>query len=297
MYSFALAPLTAGRHKISQAIGFMMLSVAMYAFQDVLVKSLPADISVAQIVFLRGIFAFIPIIALAFAENDLNLRTSKWGLHLCRSLFSSLALICFIASFRMLPLAEAYTLTFSCPIFMTALCIPLLKEKVSLQRWLAIGLGFIGVLTMMRPGTATFQIGGGLALLGGFFYAISLIYVRALSSTESNTLIVATFTLMSIVLSGICLPFSWTPIDHEIYVSFAIIGTLGGTAQYAMTQAFRLAPVSVIAPFDYASLLWALSLGYLVWGDLPDALMIAGGCTIIASGLYLIHHEKKPTLA
>ena len=296
MFSNSLASLNVRQQNVNQAIGFMLISVALYASQDVLIKSLPVNLSLIQIVFFRSIFAFIPILIFALRDNDFTFVSQKWGMHLLRSLFSSLALICFIASFRMIPLADAYSLTFSCPLFMTALCVAFLKEKVPLQRWFAVSLGFVGVLIIMRPGTTAFQIGGMVALLGGFFNAVSLIYVRALSGTESNTLIVSTFTLMSVLLSGILVPFYWQPMDTVVLLPLVVIGILGGTAQYAMTQAFRQAPVSVVAPFDYAALLWALGFGYLFWGDLPNWYMATGCVIVIGSGMYLIQHEKNTSL-
>lgn len=286
----------ARQQNLSLAIMMMMFSVAMYATQDVFVKLLPPEISVVQICFFRALFSFIPIGLLAFAENPGTLfKTDQWGLHFWRSLFALFALFCFIAAFRMIPLAEAYTLTFSCPFFMTALCIPLLKEKVPYWRWLAVFTGFSGVLIMMRPGAGVLQIGSLFAIAGGFFYAISLILVRKLSHhhQDSNTLIVATFCLLSVLLLLPLLPFVWQPMDLQTTLRLVLIGILGGTAQYGMTQAFRLAPVSQIAPFDYAALLWALGFGYFIFNEVPDTIMIFGGMLIVGAGLLILRSESR----
>src|SRR5260221_2661305 len=132
--------------RLQRAVAFMMLSVATYAIQDVFVKLLPPEISVWQISFFRGIFALIPIAMVAFFEDKKPaFKTDHWKLHMLRSFFSCLALFFFIGAFRLIPLADAYTLTFSCPIFLAAFSIPLLKEKVPLANWLAILTGFCGV--------------------------------------------------------------------------------------------------------------------------------------------------------
>ncbi len=280
------------------AVLMMMISVATYATQDVLVKLLPPEIPVIQICFFRAVYAFIPIVGFTLIENPKTVfKTEQWGLHFWRSLFSCLALYCFIASFRLVPLAEAYTLTFSCPLFMTALCIPMLRERVPFWRWIAVISGFAGVLVMMRPGSGILEVGGMFALSGGFFYAISLIFVRQLSHhhQDSNTLIVGTFTVMSALLTLPFLPFVWQPVDVDVLPRLVLIGVLGGTAQYAMTQAFRMAPVSQIAPFDYVSLIWAVGFGYFIFHEIPDFYMIAGAVLIIGSGLLILKSEKLQT--
>jgi len=277
------------------AVGLMMLSVATYATQDVLVKFIPHEISLIQICFFRAVFAFIPIIVFSMLENRKTMfQTDQWPMHFWRSLFSCLALICFIASFRLIPLAEAYTLTFSCPLFMTAMSIPLLREKVPLWRWIAVIAGFLGVVIMMRPGSGVLDLGGVFALVGGFFYSFSLILVRKLSHhhQDSSTLIVGTFTLMSALLTLPFLPFVWQPMETEVLVKLVLIGILGGTAQFAMTQAFRLAPVSQIAPFDYAALLWAVAFGYIFFHEVPDVYVYLGAALIIGGGLAIVRSDK-----
>ena len=281
-------------NNIPRAIMFMMLSVAAYATQDVFIKLLPSEISVIQICFFRGVFSFIPIIIFSrFEKKKQFLRTDSIWLHFWRSLVSTLALFCFIGAFRLIPLAEAYAITFSCPLFMTLLCIPILREKVSRQRWLAVITGFIGVLVVMQPGQEALQLGGLLALLGGLFYAISLVLIRHLSDRDNNTMIIVTFNLMSTSICAALLPFNWEPFELEFLSHFVAIGVLGGCAQYAMTQAFRTGAVSAIAPFDYIALLWALGYGYFIWNEAPDVNTILGSVLIILAGLYIIRHERR----
>ena len=285
-------------NNIPLAVMFMMISVATYATQDVVVKLLPPEITIIQICFFRGIFSFIPIMVMVIFEKEKRfLKTDQPGLHVLRTIASSLSLLCFISAFRLIPLTEAYAITFSCPLFMTLLCIPILKEKVSSQRWLAVIVGFIGVLVVMRPGQDAIHIGGIIALFGGLFYAVSLILIRHLSDRDNNTMMILTFNIMSTLICGALLPFNWVDFDLSLLPHFLLIGILGGSAQYAMTQAFRTGPVSAIAPFDYVALLWAVGYGYFIWDDIPDAYVIVGSLLIVGAGIYIVRHEKKALFA
>ncbi len=280
-------------HRHLPAVAFMMVSVGLYATQDVLVKFLPEGVSLTEIIFFRSLFAFLPIaLFYPFEMKKKVFRTTKPYAHLARSFFSTVALFFFIASFRIMPLADAYALTFSTPLFLALLALPLLKEKLSFQRVTAVIIGFGGVLIMLRPHGA-FEWEGLIPLSGGFFYAVSLIQVRALSKEDSNTLIVFTFTLMSTVASFLLLLFTDPSLHWELLPRMLVIGFLGGSAQYAMTQAFRLAPVSSIAPFDYAAMIWAVVYGYLFWGDAPDLPLMLGASLVIVAGLALIRHERR----
>ena len=281
-------------NNIPLAVMFMMLSVATYAIQDVIVKLLPPEITVIQICFFRAVFSFIPIGIMCMFEKERRFfRTASPGLHFWRALASTLSLLCFVGAFRLIPLTDAYAITFSCPLFMTLMAIPMLKEKVSLQRWTAVVLGFVGVLIVMRPGHTAVQFGGIVALFGGFFYAISLVLVRRLSDRDNNSMIVLTFNCMSIIVCAVLLPFNWVPLDLALLPKFAVIGILGGSAQYAMTHAIRTAPVSAIAPFDYVALIWGTVFGYAIWHDIPDVYVIFGSILIVGAGIYIIRHEKK----
>lgn len=245
----------------------MMLSVGTYAFQDVIVKWVACEVSLRQIIFFRSLFALIPILVVSRILKEPLWFSLKHihqpRKHFLRAFFSFLALICFIYAFTQMPLANAYTLTFAAPLLMTALSVPLLHEKVKLYRWVCVMIGFIGVVVVAQPGTEGFKWGSLVAFLGGFTYAISLILVRELSHTESNLMIVLTFTCLSLLFSLPFVLFAWNPLTLAQWGWLILIGILGGSAQFSMTQAFRLSAVSLIAPFDYAALLWAIAFDYL----------------------------------
>jgi drug/metabolite transporter (DMT)-like permease len=170
---------------------------------------------------------------------------------------------------------------------------PLLGEQVGVRRWSAVVVGFMGVLLMTRPGAEALAPGALLALSGAVFYALAMISIRKLSRTEHPTAIVFYFTLFATLAAAASLPFGqWvTPKSLTDLGLLITIGLIGGFAQFAMTHAFRLAPIAIVAPFDYLAVVFAMVLGYAVWGDLPDAWILGGAAVVILSGLYILHRE------
>jgi drug/metabolite transporter (DMT)-like permease len=171
--------------------------------------------------------------------------------------------------------------------------VPLLGEKVGIRRWSAVVIGFIGILVMTRPGAGVFEPAALFAIGGALFYALAMISVRRLSMTEPAAAIVFYFTLFATAVGALSLPFQWVTPDVQGFLMLAGIGLIGGFAQLAMTQAFRLSPVAVIAPFDYGALVFAVGFGYLIWDDVPDEFIIVGSLIVIASGLYILHRETR----
>jgi drug/metabolite transporter (DMT)-like permease len=219
------------------------------------------------------------------------LRTRRPRDHILRGIVGVTAMGLVFTSFKLLPLGEAVALTLSGPIFLTALSVPLLGEKVGLRRWSAVIAGFIGVLIMTRPGAGLFNPAALFALGGAVFYALAMISVRWLSATEPAATTVFYFTLFATAAGALTLPFQWQTPDLSGFCLLAGIGLIGGVAQMAMTQAFRMAPASIIAPFEYLALVFAGTIGYLVWREVPDAFVLVGSAVVIASGLYILHRE------
>jgi drug/metabolite transporter (DMT)-like permease len=213
-----------------------------------------------------------------------------WG-QVTRAAVGLLSMLCFFKAFALLPLGDAVALAMSGPIFLTALSVPLLGERVGIRRWSAVVVGFLGVVIMTRPGSGSLQLGAALAIGGAVFYALAMVSVRRLSATEGSTAIVFYMALFSTVATGIVLPFFWVDPDARGWMLLVAIGLLGGVAQMLMTQAFRFAPVATIAPFEYLALVYATGLGYLIWGDIPDVWIIGGAAVVVASGLYILHRE------
>jgi drug/metabolite transporter (DMT)-like permease len=278
----------------ARGIRHMILAVFLFSCMDALIKWAAADYPIGQIVFFRNAVALTPLFFYLRGGGGVGiLRTSRPGGHVLRGVVGVSAMICIFTAFALMPLADAVALSLSGPIFLTALSVPLLGEKVGIRRWSAVVVGFVGILIMTRPGIGVFQPAALLAIGGALFYALAMISVRRLSMTEPAASIVFYFTLFATVVGALSLPFQWVTPDLLGFMALAGIGLIGGFAQLAMTQAFRLSPVAVIAPFDYGALVFAVGFGYLIWRDVPDVFIVVGSLIVIASGLYILHRETQ----
>ncbi len=288
----AASPSTTPASQILHGIYYMLAAVVLFSCMDALIKYASEDYPTGQIVFFRNLFAFLPVIYFLRQAGGLSaLRTKRPRDHILRGIVGVIAMGLVFTSFKLLPLGEAVALTLSGPIFLTALSVPLLGEKVGLRRWSAVIAGFIGVVIMTRPGAGLFNPAALFALGGAVFYALAMISVRWLSATEPAATTVFYFTLFATVAGALTLPFQWQTPDLGGFCLLAGIGLIGGVAQMAMTQAFRMAPASIIAPFEYLALVFAGTIGYLVWREVPDAFVLVGSAVVIASGLYILHRE------
>lgn len=275
-------------------IGLMVASVFLFSVMDMLVKLASERFPVGQILFARNLFAFVPLGLVVMRSGGLDAIRSRNILgHVGRGAVGVAAMAAFFASYALLPLGEAVALGSSGPLFMTALSVPLLGERVGRRRWTAVTVGFAGVLVMTRPGSGVFDPAALFAIGGALFYALAIIQVRRLSRTEKSTAIVFYFTLIATLAGAASLPFDAVMPRLEELPLLVAIGLLGGTAQFTMTAAFKRTAVAVIAPFDYLGLVFAMTLGYLVWGDLPDLWLVVGAAIVVASGIYIVQREAK----
>lgn len=282
----------AARNPALRGIGLMVLAVLLFSTMDMLVKLAAERFPINELLFVRNFFAFGPVLwVVARNGGAAAIRTRNYRGHIIRSLTGMAAMGFFFASYRALPLGEAVALGSAGTIFMTALSVPLLGERVGPRRWTAVGVGFLGVLVMTRPGFGVFDPGALLALGGAVSYAVAMIAIRRLGRSEGNIAIVFHFTLILTVVSALTLPFSFVMPRLAEWPLLVSIGLIGGCAQFAMTAAFRAAPIGLIAPFDYLALVFATGFGFFIWGDVPDAFLIAGAAVVVASGLYILHRE------
>jgi drug/metabolite transporter (DMT)-like permease len=276
----------------ARGIALMVLAVGLFAVMDALVKWLGQGYSTAQLVFFRSLFAFIPLAFLVFRSGLREALAVRNPLgHLLRSVVGIMALATFFYAFAHMRLADAVAITFAAPLFVTALSVPLLGERVGRRRWSAVLVGFLGVLIMVQPGAGVFQQVALVPLGGTVFYALAVILVRKLSRTESSASIVFYFTLSCTLASAAFLPFHWVtpgPVDLVLLIA---VGVVGGLAQITITKAFRLADVAVIMPFEYSAMIWAALLGFFIWGELPGLNIWIGVAIVMASGLYILYRE------
>ena len=284
-------PVEEGRHALA-GIGLMVMAVGLFAAMDALVKWLAAKFPIIEIIFFRSVFAFAPLVWLIAREGGARaLRISRPGLQVLRCIVGMLSMYLYFVAYKLLPLADAFALGFTAPLFMTALSVPLLGERVGIRRWAAVAFGFCGVLVMLRPGGELFTWVALVPVAGAFTYALAMVVIRQLSRRDGTTAIVFWFTLFTLVGSAAFLPWTWVTPEGEEWLLLGAMGLLGGVAQIAMTRAFATAPVAVVAPFEYTAMLWGVGLGWAVWGTLPDTWTWTGSAILVASGLYILGRE------
>jgi len=276
----------------------MLLAVSVFSLLNVLVKTLTsAGYPVAEVAFFRNLCAMPVVMAMISLGGDWRqIRTRHLGGHLWRSTIGLTCMLLMFLAFDLLPLADAVAFSFAAPLFVTALSVPLLGEKVGIHRWGAVMVGLVGVLVMLRPGGAMLNPGVIAALASALCQALAMIAIRQLSRTEAPLATVFYFTLFSTILCICLLPFGWrTPVGWD-WALVAGLGVVGGIAQYFVTRAHALAPAALIAPFNYMALLWAALFGFILWGEVPDHLTLAGAAIVMASGLYIIYRESRRRL-
>jgi drug/metabolite transporter (DMT)-like permease len=201
----------------------------------------------------------------------------------------------FFKGLEVLPLAEATALIFAAPIFITALSVPLLGDRVGWRRWSAVIVGFAGVLIIVRPGAAAFQPASLFVVATALLYAIIMISARWIDREESFWTMMFYVVLFPMLFSGLVVAAEWRtpqPIHLVIWLGMAVFGTLG---MALISQAFRLAAAAVVAPFDYTALIWASLFGWLVWGEIPGPWTYAGAAVIIGTGIYIVFRETRRT--
>jgi drug/metabolite transporter (DMT)-like permease len=286
-----------------RSIVFMLVAVGFFALMDAVLKTLSARYPVLQIAALRGMTA-LPLVLVYIAWRGAwhTVLKVRWPLHLLRGLLGITMLALFTMGVRELPLSAAYTLFFISPLLITALSVPVLKERVPQAHWCAIGIGFIGVLIALRPSGEDLQSGfvtiGGLATLGAALcYAVAAVTGRLASRTDSSeSMVLWMMLIMAVGAGALALP-GWVGIqraDAPLLLALAITGFCG---QLAITEAFRHGQASAVAPFEYSALAWGLGLDWMIWQTLPSSHTWLGAAIIIASGLYLVRREKRITEA
>ncbi len=280
--------------RIGLGIVSILVAVFLFAIADVLAKWLGQSYEPIQIVFLRYVFGLIPVALLVWHGGGLGvLRTRRPIMHGLRALVICAALFLLFTGLRHLPLAEAISVAFTAPLFVTALSGPFLGEPVRARHWVAVSVGFLGALVVIRPGTGAFQAASLIVLASALCFALSALITRRMSRTESTVALLAYTTIGAGLASLPFVPFVWrTPAPDELWL-FLAIGLVGGAAAYFVIQAYRNAPLAIIVPFDYTALIWAALFGWIVWRERPEPAVWLGAAIIAASGLYITHREAR----
>lgn len=290
-----------------KAIGLKVISALLFALMSALVRLMGEVTPVGQLVFFRSLFAILPVVIIYAYRGELRqaIYTKRPLGQLGRGLLSVGGMYSNFAALTRLPLADVTAIQFASPLITVGLAALILKERVRIYRWSAVVVGFVGVLIMLVPHldpthytslASAAAVGAMLTLLSAFINAGTVIQTRRLTRTETTPSIVFYFSLICTIAGAATLPFAWhTPTLFELAVLITL-GILGGLAHIFLTESYRFAAASVIAPFDYTSMLWALLLGYWMFGEVPTALVFVGAAIVIAAGLFVLWRERTQKL-
>lgn len=277
-----------------RGIAMMCLAMVCFASMNAFVKGLRADgLPIVEIVWGRYFFHMV-LILLVFAPRVPEFVTGPdRGLQLARSVLVLAATSTMVVSVGLMPLADVVAITFIAPLLITALSVPLLGEKVGLRRWIAVLVGFAGMLVIVRPGTGIFGTAALLPVLVTVFYAFYQIITRIISH-RTNPAASAFFTaFVGAVLASMVVPFFWQTPTLEQWAMMFASGLLGGAGHWAIVIAYQRADAPLVAPFAYSELISATLLGLVFFGDFPDVWTFVGAGIIAASGIYILHRERS----
>ncbi|RQH04839.1 DMT family transporter [Bradyrhizobium sp. RP6] len=272
-------------------IALMVLSIFMFSFGDAMGKFLVGTYSVGQLLFLRACAALLLLLPMIWTQRHQFLHLERPGLQLIRVVLSTLEVAAFFLATVYLPLADVITYYLAGPIFVTAMSAIFLGEKVGWRRWTAILIGFCGVLIALRPSSQTVSLPALIALGGSLSFATLMLITRSLRKTPdivmASSQFVGTFSLGA-VLSA----FNWVPPTPGSLVIFAAAGLISVTALFCVNRSLKLAPASVVVPYQYSMIVWAVIFGFVVFGDVPSIATLVGAAIIIGAGFYIYLRER-----
>ncbi|MDI1295002.1 MAG: DMT family transporter [bacterium] len=276
------------------AIGLRLIAVVCLSVMFVTVRLADArGVHVLESLFYRQALA-LPVVFtwIAMTSGVGSIHTRRIGVHASRMVLGLIGMCLNFLSYILLPPAEAATIGFTMPIFGTILGAVILREATGIHRWGAVLIGFVGVLVMVRPDAGHFPMQGvAVALAGAIVTASVSLVLRELGRTENSGVVVFWFTLLSMVPLGIAMPFVSQTHDLATWGLLLLIGVVGGIAQICLTAALRWAPLSVVLPMDYTTIIWTALMAWALWGDWPMATTWIGAAFIVASGLYIAWRE------
>jgi len=273
-------------------IGLMLLSIFMFSFGDALGKFMVATYSVGQLLWLRACAALLVLAPMIWRHRAAFFHLERPWLQLLRVILSTLEVAAFFLAVVYLPLADVITYYLASPIFVTALSAIVLREQVGWRRWSAIVIGFAGVLIALRPSSQTVSWPAMIALGGSLSFAVLMLITRSLRATPDIVLassqFAGTFTL-GLLMSQ----FGWVTPGIGSLALFAAAGCISVSALLCVNRSLKLAPASVVVPYQYTMIVWAVMFGYVVFGDVPSIATVAGAAIIIGAGFYIFLRERE----
>ncbi|MGB0572209.1 MAG: DMT family transporter [Alphaproteobacteria bacterium] len=275
----------------------MCFAVLCFATMNGFVKELRIqELPLVEIIWGRYFFHTVFILAIFPRRTPTLLSGSDKGLQFVRSILVLLATACMFTAVGFMPLADAVSITFIAPLLITALSVPILKERVGLRRWVAVFVGFVGMIVIVRPGGGLFQLAALLPIAVAIFYAVYQIITRMISHRTDPITSVFYSAIVGGVLMSLIVPFFWQTPTLAQWGMLIVAGFLGGLGHWAIIMAYQRAEAPLVAPFAYSELIWATVLGLALFGDFPDLWTLVGAGIIVLSGIYIVQRER-PTKA
>ena len=284
----------ARRERIPLGIAYMVAATVLFAGTSAASKWLVDIYPVGEVLFVRAFASLIGFSLVILPQMGLAVfRTRRLRDHTMRGVSQATSQTLLLIAFSMMPLASATAINFSAPLFATLMSILFLKEHVGWARWTALTVGFLGVLVVTNPGTETFQLGSLFALGNAVLFGTVTVAVRGMTATESSE----TLTMYQmVVLAAVFLtflPFGFVVPTWGDAALMVVTGLFNGLGQFWWTRALHLAPTSAVTPFNYLSLVWAMVVGFLIWGDVPTLALLIGSAIVVGSGLFLLWRETR----
>jgi len=279
--------------KLGATLAFTLMYVAI---------KLAGAVPVGEVIFFRAFFALIPLFAVSLFTVGPRavIATKRPRFHVVRSVVGVGSMFAGFAALQMLPLADITAFQFVMPIFAVVLAALFLRETVGIYRSSAVVIAFAGVLLMLEPhgglgkiATSGFSLGAALALIGAFLAAVVVVFIRQMSVTEKSETIVFYFMVACAIAGALSMIWDRVPLDVSAAAMLVLCGILGGVGQLCMTYSYRFAEPSLLAPFDYVAMVWAVAFGFLFFAEVPETLVMAGAGVVIAAGLFIVWRERR----
>ena len=282
------------QERVPLAILYMITATILFAGSSALSKWLVGLYPVGEVLFVRAASALIgtSLVILPYAGLSV-FRTRRLRDHLLRGVSQSCSQAFLLIAFSLMPLASAVAINFSSPLFATVAAIIVLKETVGLVRWATLIIGFLGVLLVTGPGADTFQVGSLFALANAVLFGTVTVGVRRMTATESTETLTMYQMVVLTATFALSLPLGAVMPSSGNAAAMVVNGLGNAIGQYLWTRALHLAPTSAVVPFNYFSLVWAIILGFIVWGDVPSIALLLGSAIVVASGMSLLWHEAR----
>jgi drug/metabolite transporter (DMT)-like permease len=283
---------TTPRSAAMAGIGLMLLGIFFFALNDALGKWLIATYSVGQLLLVRSLAGLVFLAPFIKRERwGAFARAPRPWLQFLRPVFATFEVACFYWALASMPLADVMTFYLAGPIYVTALSPFLLRERIGWRQWIAVAGGFVGVMVALDPSAQSLTPAALVAIAGSFSFSILMVCTRLVRGT-SDVVLVTTQTVGALVFGAVAAPFTWVALEWRDTALLALLGVTAMIAHMLINRSLALAPASVVVPYQYSTIFWAIIMGFIFFGDIPSAGMLIGAGIIIAAGIYIFLHEQ-----